>query len=82
MEFYKKHQKVVQRVLVNNCTDSDISHLRIKVSSASADYSPRNNSDITIRPTVNEYFYIPNADLHLNNGATIPANLLSMSTGI
>lgn len=75
MEFHKKEKKVVRRILLNNCENSNMSNLRIKVSSASTGDSPRNISDITILPTVNRYFHITTANLDLTNGATIPANL-------
>ncbi|MFJ7952761.1 DUF4183 domain-containing protein [Lysinibacillus sp. NPDC096418] len=75
MEFYKKRKKVVQRVLLNDCENSNMSNLRIKVSSASIDYSPKNVTEITILPTVNRYFHIADANLNLTNGATFTANL-------
>lgn len=36
---------------------------------------PEPISEITIIPTINRYFYIPQSTINLSNGATIPANL-------
>lgn len=81
MENHKKCKKVGQRILVNNCEDSNMSPMRIKVSSADTGYPQKTVSDITILPTVHRFFFITTATLNLTNGATIPANLFSNDYG-
>jgi hypothetical protein len=43
--------------------------------------TPIDNSDFSIIPTINRYFYIAQRNIDVTNGATIPANLFSDDNG-
>ncbi|MET4559946.1 hypothetical protein ABIA69_001089 [Lysinibacillus parviboronicapiens] len=77
MKKQKRHMKRVRDLEDHSCEESMPCMQRIIAVNAAciSNPPPGNNAEGNIIPIINRYFYIPEEDIDLTNGVTIPANL-------